>query len=118
MTTDQRAIDLTVLPAVITTYLAAHRRHEVETAIAAFTPDATVTDEGRTMSGADAIRTWLARAAGEYTYTIEPIGAAAVGEGRYDVVHHLEGDFPGGQVDLHFRFTLRDDHIRELVIEP
>jgi hypothetical protein len=34
------------------------------------------------------------------------------------VVHHLEGDFPGGVVDLHFRFTLRDALIARLVIEP
>ena len=36
---------------------------------------------------------------------------------RYDVRHHLEGNFPGGQVDLHFRFTLRDGSIARLVIE-
>jgi hypothetical protein len=33
------------------------------------------------------------------------------------VTHHLEGNFPGGQVDLHFRFTLRDGAIADLVIE-
>jgi hypothetical protein len=33
-------------------------------------------------------------------------------------VHHLEGDFPGGVADLHFRFTLRDGLISRLVIEP
>jgi hypothetical protein len=33
-------------------------------------------------------------------------------------VHHLEGDFPGGVVDLRFRFTLREGRIAELVIKP
>jgi hypothetical protein len=44
-------------------------------------------------------------------------GAAHVGEDGYDVIHHLEGDFPGGVVDLHFRFALRDGTIVRLVIE-
>ena len=35
-----------------------------------------------------------------------------------DVGQHLEGDFPGGVVDLHFRFTLDGASISRLVIEP
>ncbi len=45
-------------------------------------------------------------------------GAAKLDDDHYHVTHHLEGDFPGGEVDLHFRFTLRDDAIAALVIEP
>ena len=37
---------------------------------------------------------------------------------HYDVTHHLEGNFPGGQVDLHYRFALSDGVIARLVIEP
>jgi hypothetical protein len=37
---------------------------------------------------------------------------------HYVAVHHLEGDFPGGVVDLRFRFTLREGRIAELVIKP
>jgi hypothetical protein len=36
---------------------------------------------------------------------------------HYDVSHHLEGNSPGGQVDLHFRFTLRGGAIAQLIIE-
>ena len=61
---------------------------------------------------------WLAKSASEYTYTVKLTSAAAFGADRYDAVHHLEGDFPGGVVDLHFRFTLRDGLISEFVIEP
>jgi hypothetical protein len=118
MTTDPRPIDPEALPAVITTYLAAHRARDAETAVAAFMPDASVTDEGRTMTGLDAIRAWLSRAGSEFSYTTELIGTAVLDDGRYDVTHHLEGNFPGGQVDLHFRFRLDDGHIGELVIEP
>ena len=33
-------------------------------------------------------------------------------------MNHLEGDFPGGVVDLRYKFTLTDDLISELVIAP
>jgi hypothetical protein len=105
------------LPAAITGYLTAHRARDLDTAIAHYTPDAAVTDEGRTYDGPEDIRGWLSRSASEYTYTIDLTRAAKIDERHYDVVHHLEGDFPGGVVDLHFRFTLRDALIARLVIE-
>ncbi len=56
------------------------------------------------------------RDAGEYTYTIELTGAEKIDDEHYTAINHLEGDFPGGVVDLHFRFTLRDGRIARLVI--
>jgi ketosteroid isomerase-like protein len=106
------------LPAVITTYLTAHRARDLEAAISAFAADATVTDEGRTHRGRDEIRTWLSGAAGEYSYTTAFTGAVRTGATEFDAVQHLEGDFPGGVVDLHFRFTLDGPSISRLVIEP
>jgi hypothetical protein len=106
------------LPAVITTYLVAHRSSDGETAIRAFAVDAVVTDEGRTYRGREEIRTWLGRAGGEYTFTTEFTAAARIGQAQFDVVQHLEGNFPGGVVDLHFRFTLDGRSISRLVIEP
>jgi hypothetical protein len=106
------------LPTVIRTYLIAHQARDAETAIATFTADAVVTDEGYTHHGREEIRTWLSRAAGEYTYTTEFTGAMTTGNGRFDVVQHLEGNFPGGEADLHFRFTLDGPSICRLVIEP
>lgn len=52
----------------------------------------------------------------EFTYTIQMTGSTKIDDNRYDVMHHLEGNFPGGQVDLHFRFTLRDGLIAQLII--
>ena len=114
---EPRAIDPTELPDVITSYLQAHQARDVDTAMRSYASDASVTDEGRSYTGADEIRAWLGRSASEYTYTIEMIGATALDENRYDVIHHLEGNFPGGQVDLHFRFTLNDQKITRLAIE-
>jgi ketosteroid isomerase-like protein len=106
------------LPAAITTYLTAHQAQDVTTAIRTFAGDAVVTDEGRTHRGQQEIRSWLAHAAGEYTFTTEFTGATRIGDAHFDVVQHLEGDFPGGAVDLHYRFTLDGGSIVRLVIEP
>jgi hypothetical protein len=105
------------LPEVITSYLKAHQARDLDTAIGRYTDDASVTDEGRTYRGPNEIRAWLSRSASEFTYTIEMTGATKLGDDRYDVTHHLEGNFPGGSVDLHFRFTLCDGKIARLVIE-
>ena len=45
-------------------------------------------------------------------------GATKIDDAHYDVLQHLEGNFPGGVIDLHYRFTLRGASIAELVIEP
>ncbi|WP_229074454.1 nuclear transport factor 2 family protein [Actinoplanes sp. DH11] len=106
------------LPAVITTYLPAHEARDIAAALAAFTADAVVTDEGRTYRGHDEIRAWLAATGSEYTYTTAFTGAARTAAAEFDVVQHLEGDFPGGSADLHYRFALAGDAISRLVIEP
>ncbi|MPY55028.1 nuclear transport factor 2 family protein [Streptomyces acidicola] len=119
MHTDQpQNIAPEALPEVITRFLNSHRAHDTATALSAFHPDATVTDDGKTHRGAPTIETWLTHSAGEYTYTIELTGAQRVDTDRYVATHHLEGNFPGGVVDLHYRFTLSDGLIEGLRIEP
>lgn len=118
MTQIPHAIDPAELPQIITSYLEAHQARDLDVAMRSYEPDAAVTDEGRTYNGQAEIREWLARSASEYTYTIEMTGASKPGDDRYDVAHHLEGNFPGGTADLHFRFTLRNGRIARLVIEP
>ncbi|MFJ9612031.1 hypothetical protein ACIRS1_37430 [Kitasatospora sp. NPDC101176] len=44
--------------------------------------------------------------------------AQEIDTAHYIATHHLEGDFPGGTIDLRYRFTLRDDLIEHLSIEP
>jgi ketosteroid isomerase-like protein len=117
MTDNTQPIDLTELPRPIADYLTAHRARDAGTAITYFTNDAAVTDDGKTYHGTADIHTWLDRSAREYTYTIELIGAEKIDDERYTAINHLEGDFPGGVVDLHFRFALRDGRIARLVIE-
>lgn len=119
MSTDQpQTIAPEALPEAVTGFLKAHRAHDVATALSFLHPDATVTDEGKTHQGAPAIEAWMTRSAGEYTYTSELIGAEKADADHYVATHHLEGDFPGGVVDLHFRFSLGDGRIGDLRIEP
>ncbi|MFF2513454.1 nuclear transport factor 2 family protein [Streptomyces sp. NPDC058086] len=106
------------LPEVITRYLTAHRAHDTAVAIATFIQDATVIDDGNTYQGTAAIERWLNRSATEFTYTIDLTGAERTDARHYTATHHLEGDFPGGTVDLRYRFTLRGDLVERLVIEP
>lgn len=108
----------TDLPPAIETYQRAHDRGEVDAAVATFTPDATVTDDGASYVGTDRIRWWLGHAASEYTYSRSLIGVDDLGGGAYLVRNHLDGDFPGGQVDLSYRFELRDGLIERLEIAP
>jgi hypothetical protein len=37
---------------------------------------------------------------------------------HYVRTNHLEGDFPGGQVDLRYRFALHDNLITTVEIAP
>ncbi|GAB3001977.1 nuclear transport factor 2 family protein [Amycolatopsis acidiphila] len=106
------------LPDAITTYLVAHHTRDLDTAIGQYTPDAVVTDERRDHHGPAEIRAWLARSVTEYTYTTTLTAAYRADQDHFDVLHRLQGDFPGGIADLHYRFTLRDGHVARLVIEP
>ncbi|MEU4040085.1 nuclear transport factor 2 family protein [Streptomyces collinus] len=106
------------LPKVITRYLTAHRAHDTATAVTTFTDDATVIDDGNTYQGSVAIEQWLDRSATEFTYTIHLTNAQETDTAHYITTHHLEGNFPGGTIDLRYRFTLRDDLIEHLAIEP
>lgn len=109
--------DWDALPDSVRTFMTAVDVREVGTALATLTPDAVVTDEGHDYTGHDEIGSWIATAASEYTYTTEFTGAMPTDAG-VDVGQHLEGDFPGGVADLHYRFTLDGALISRVVIEP
>jgi len=106
------------VPDAVAKYQDAHDRGDVEEALAAFTSTATVKDDGHEYRGRDEIRDWLGRASTEFTYTRTLTGADAIDTGTWLVTNHLEGNFPGGVVDLRYRFVLADGLIAELEIAP
>jgi hypothetical protein len=109
---------MTVPPDVIHRYQDAHDRRDTDAALAAFIVDAIVRDDGHEYRGTTEIRDWLASAAVEFTYTRTMVTATAVDEHRWVVTNRLEGDFPGGGVDLQYRYRLEDQLIRQLDIAP
>src|SRR5260370_98103 len=110
------------LPKIISEYLAAADRGDVDTLVACFANDATVLDEDREWQSHAGIRQWRTQVAAAYEYTVEVRRAVDRGEidgvERHDVYTHLEGNFPGGTVDLTNRFGLRDGRITRLEIVP
>jgi len=105
------------LPDTVRTFMTALDTRDAGRALGTLTPDAVVTDEGRDYTGTEEIGAWVATAASEYIYTTEFTGATTTDAG-VDVGQHLEGNFPGGIADLHYRFTLEGDSISRVVIEP
>lgn len=108
---------MTTIPDVVSRYYAAAAADDLDGVLGCFTADARVHDEDHDHCGIDEIRAWREGVASRFTYTTEIVGAEQLGEGAYVVSTHLEGDFPGGVVDLHQRFTVTADGlISELVI--
>jgi ketosteroid isomerase-like protein len=109
--------DWDALPKTVRTFMTALDAREVDQVLATLSTDAVVTDEGHDYEGHAEIEAWVAVAAAEYTYTGEFTGAATTAAG-VDIGQHLEGSFPGGVADLHYRFTLDGTVISRVVIEP
>lgn len=114
--TTPTSIDPSELPTTIRRYLGAHRVRDVDTALRAFTATAVVVDDGATYRGTEEIRRFLTRAGAEFRFTSTLVSARRVDDAHWIATHHLEGDFPGGVVDLDYGFAMVDDLIAELVI--
>ena len=105
-------------PAVIDRYFEAHDRRDSAAALAEFAPDAVVSDDGHEYVGPDAILHWLDEASTQFSYTRTLVDAESLDEMTWIVQNRLEGNFPGGVVDLRYRFELRDGAIERLTIAP
>lgn len=106
-------------PDAVRAYLALTIGGDRTAAIVAFADDAHVTDDGASHDGAAAVRAWLDRPAGDYTFTTTPLSAQSTSDTEALVTCRVEGNFPGGLVDLDYRFTLDETRrITRLVIEP
>ncbi|GAB2461746.1 nuclear transport factor 2 family protein [Xylanimonas ulmi] len=100
------------VPASMRVFLDRHTGSPTPQLLDAFAEGAVVRDEGRTMTGRDAIEAWLRGTSTAYTYTITVTGHV-VGH----VYARLEGDFPGGVADLDFAYeTDAAGRIARLVI--
>jgi len=81
-----------------------------------FAPDAQVIDNGTTYHGHEEITRWLRGEASECTTTSRRLSAERT-DHTVVVVIRVEGNFPGGLVDLRIEFLLDSaDRISELTI--
>jgi hypothetical protein len=103
-------------PAVIRRYFVAADAGDNEALAACFTTDGLVVDEDQTFVGHDEIIRWRREVAGKFTYTSELTRTELGGENEHRAFVHIEGNFPGGQADLTYRFTLAGDLIAALTI--
>jgi hypothetical protein len=109
---------MTELPAVVQRYQNAHDRRDADTALGAFTSDAVVNDDGHEYRGSVEIHDWLSGASVEFSYIRTLLDAVQLDADTWLVTSHLEGDFPGGVVDLQYRFVLSGGLISQLDIAP
>jgi len=109
---------MTAVPEAISRYQAAHDKRDVVTALAQFTLDANVVDNGNKYEDTNGVETFLQKAGSEYTYTRTLIAAEEVSSDCWRITNRLEGNFPGGQVNLSYEFLLENGLISRLVIAP
>lgn len=94
-----------VLPPTVEAYLVAHATTAPRETADLFTDEAVVSDDGRTYRGRDEIIGWRTDVARSFTYTTTRL-ATARDDAEVTVTERLEGDFPGGRVDLRSTFTM------------
>ncbi|QSY98398.1 nuclear transport factor 2 family protein (plasmid) [Rhizobium bangladeshense] len=103
------------LPEAIEAYFDADRDGSPDAVAAAFTENGSVKDKGKSHTGRDAIRKWMADESQQYSYTVEPFHIA-LEHGKTLVTAHAVGTFPGSPIDLRFLFVLAGDKVAELEI--
>lgn len=105
-------------PDVITRYFAAAAKRDTDGVLALFADDAVVVDEDHTWRGATGVRAWWGGPATTYEYTTEVQSVEPAGGADYVARVRLEGNFPGGTVDLRYRFSVDGQRISRLEIAP
>jgi ketosteroid isomerase-like protein len=105
-------------PTTIARFMDAAARRDYDALAACFAEDATVFDEERTHRGRKEIRQWQEYTRARWAYTVTIIGGEPAGENEYLLAVRLQGNFPGGEADLNYRFTMRDSLISGLEVEP
>jgi hypothetical protein len=112
-------ISTAALPAAVAGYFARTIGDDPRDPAELFIPTATVTDDGHTYQGRDAIAAWMSKTGQEFTFTVTPVKIEHEAT-TTSVVNRLSGNFPGGVVDLRYRFTLTaaQNAIRDLLIAP
>lgn len=103
------------LPSIIADFVRAKNDFQVEAILACLTEDAIVEDEGQTLRGTAAIKSWLERTHAQYEDRLDVIGVQSEGS-RYIVTAQVFGNFDGSPVPLDFDFVIAAGKISALCI--
>jgi len=103
-------------PDVIGRFVNAAANRDFDAIGQCFTEDASVEDEERTHRGRGEISAWQRETRSKYDYTVTFADGEPVGESGYRVAAHLKGNFPGGEADVEYRFSIRHGLISSLRI--
>jgi ketosteroid isomerase-like protein len=106
------------LPVPVRRYFEVVDGDDPDALVALMTPDVVVVDDGATWQGHDGVREWRAKVVRQWDYTTELTDARLADAATYVVTGHIEGNFPGGEVDLFYSFGLAGDLIAGLAISP
>jgi hypothetical protein len=120
LSTQKFAMEVTMsaqLPDALVQYFDAQNRHDVDAMVAAFAPDAEVTDEGCLYRGRESIRAWKSATTARYAVQVTPLRSMQQSDDSLLVEARVSGNFPGSPADLSYRFALgASGHIRKLKI--
>jgi ketosteroid isomerase-like protein len=101
---------------VVTRFVEAARNRDFAAIGDCFTEDSTVADEEQTHRDRSEIRSWQEASRRKWDYTFTAKSGSARGADGYVIEGHLTGNFPGGEADVTYTFTLREGLISRLVI--
>lgn len=107
---------LCTLPNLIVRYVDACNAQAVDDIVNCFADDAEVHDEGGTMRGKLAIKTWARRTIDEYRFQLKPI-AVTTDDNATTLTNEVSGTFDGSPARLTFCFTIVDSAIALLTIK-
>lgn len=107
-------MDIT-LPAPIDIYFASENAHDPSGLDRCFHTDATVSDEGKTITGIAGIKAWRVETGRKYHHSVEPL-AVTTRDGKVVVTGKVTGDFPGSPVTLDHVFEIKGGAIASLEI--
>jgi ketosteroid isomerase-like protein len=103
-------------PEAVARFMRAAAERDYDGVASCFAEDAVVEDESQSHHGREAIRRWQEGTRAKWEYTVTATGSRPDGPSGYLVSAHLSGNFPGGEADVVYRFTLRGDLIEHLRI--
>lgn len=107
-TRETTQLPATQLPTAVTAFVDGWQAHDRAKVKALFAKDATVSDEGRTHRGQEEIDSWVDETIDLFSTTVTFLGARKDDE-MVGASYRIEGDFPGGVVELEYQFRLNDD---------